>query len=138
MLGRFVFRLGRVLLHGRLGQFILGLAFTRFPFVLPVRWVNFRINSRGFKSPATVKILAFHHPVPSYPFHVLIVPRRRIAGLHALDPNDREVLVEMLRAAHELRGSLELPDDRTRLVVNGGAYQDLPFLHFHLIVESEA
>lgn len=126
MLGRFAFRFVRRVLRGRVGQSILGLAFTRFPFVLPVRWVY-----------SNACVLAFFHPVPSYPVHVLIVPRHRIAGLHALCPDDREVLVEMLRAAHELRRSLDLPDERTHLLVNGGAYQDLPHLHFHLIVENE-
>jgi histidine triad (HIT) family protein len=115
------------MLHGRLGQSILGLAFSRFPYVLPVRRVH-----------VDASVLAFHHPFPSYPVHVLIVPRRRIAGLHALDPCDRYLLVEMLRAAQELKGSLNLPDERTWLVVNGGAYQDLPHLHIHLIVGNEA
>lgn len=124
MFSRYLFHLARRLLRGRLGRALLGLVFGRLSFALPVRWLR--------KGKHT---LAFYHPFPVYPVHILIVPRRSILGLQSLQPGDQDLLVETLRVAQHLKGSLKLPEAGTRLVVNGGAYQDLPHLHFHLIVE---
>ena len=36
----------------------------------------------------TGTLIAFRHPQPVYPFHVLIVPKSQVASLEALDPAD--------------------------------------------------
>ena len=81
----------------------------------------------------TETLLAFHHPQPSYPVHVLIVPKKAIASLDELTSADDPFLAEVFRVSQELVKELDLAQSGYRLIVNGGEYQDVPQLHFHLI-----
>jgi histidine triad (HIT) family protein len=81
----------------------------------------------------TSNLLAFHHPSPSYAFHVLIVPKRQVDSLTKLDPEDTAFLTDLYATVQSLVNEFQL--NAYRLVVNGGAYQDFPHLHFHLISE---
>lgn len=78
-------------------------------------------------------VVAFHHPRPAYAVHVLIVPKRVVPNLLALDDATLPVLHDVLRVAQQLVDELQLTAPGYRLIVNGGAYQDVPQLHFHLI-----
>jgi diadenosine tetraphosphate (Ap4A) HIT family hydrolase len=42
-------------------------------------------------------------------------------------------VVEIIRAAQELIERFHLQEHGYRLIVNGGPYQEIPQLHFHLI-----
>jgi len=75
--------------------------------------------------------MAFHHPKPSYPFHVLLVPKKAVASLKELDPTDTAFLADLYSTVQGLIDEFHLP--AYRLIVNGGEVQDFPQLHFHLI-----
>ena len=75
--------------------------------------------------------MAFYHPKPAYPFHVLLVPKKAVASLQDLDAGDTTFLTDLYSTVQTIVGEFELP--AYRLIVNGGAYQDFPQLHFHLI-----
>jgi len=79
---------------------------------------------------------AFYHPKPSYAVHILIVPKKRIGGMIDLSETDGELLVEVFQIVRSLVTELELEERGYRLIANGGPYQDVPQLHFHLICES--
>lgn len=79
----------------------------------------------------TSNLLAFHHPSPSYKFHVLIVPKREVVSLAQLDPHDTAFLTDLYSTAQSLVDEFHL--QAYRLIVNSGDYQDFPHLHFHLI-----
>ena len=81
----------------------------------------------------TPMLLAFHHPQPAYAVHILIVPRQALASLAELSAEDAPLLAEVIQTAQELVRELELDATGYRLIVNGGAYQDLPQLHWHLV-----
>jgi len=84
----------------------------------------------------TATLLAFRHPTPSYPFHVLLVPKKPIPALSDLDPvSDAAFLADVVATAQSLVKEFNLP--AYRLIVNGGEYQDFPYLHFHLISDSK-
>jgi len=83
----------------------------------------------------TPTLLAFHHPRPAHAVHILIVPRRAIAGLEALTSQDQDFLADLFRVVPEIVSEFGLAQRGYRLVVNGGAYQDIPQLHFHLIAD---
>ena len=89
------------------------------PFALPVKRLH-----------ATENLLAFRHPRPAHPFHVIIVPRREVASFTDLDPAD-PFLPDLVSVVQSLVVEFNLP--AYRLVVNGGEYQEFPHLHFHLI-----
>ena len=79
----------------------------------------------------TKTLVAFYHPAPSYRVHILIVPKRSIADLLAIMPQDHDFTVEVFTTAQRLIRELNLSS--YRLITNGGVYQDVPILHFHLI-----
>jgi histidine triad (HIT) family protein len=76
-------------------------------------------------------LLAFYHPKPAYPFHVLLVPKKSVASLMKLDPQDSVFLSDLYATVQSLVDEFHLT--AYRLIVNGGEYQDFPQLHFHLI-----
>ena len=79
----------------------------------------------------TDTLLAFYHPKPSYPYHVLLVPKKAIASLKEIDPRDAAFLSDLYATVQSLVEEFQL--SAYRLIVNGGDYQDFPQLHFHLI-----
>jgi histidine triad (HIT) family protein len=105
-----------------LGRRIIAWIFSHMSFIIPVK----RLRETG-------NLLAFHHPSPSYPVHILIVPKSKIASLFELEEEDNRFLVEVFRTAKSLVEELGLSESGYRLVLNGGKYQEFPHLHFHLI-----
>lgn len=96
--------------------------FTYMPFAIPARRLR-----------ETDTLLAFYHPKPAYPFHVVLVPRRAVPSLMELDPASA-FLSDLFAIVQSLVTEFQLP--AYRLIVNGGEYQDFPHLHFHLISDS--
>lgn len=83
----------------------------------------------------TKTLMAFYHPNPSYPFHVLLVPKKAVASLKDFDPTDTAFLTDVYSAVQNIVSDYQL--SAYRLIVNGGVYQDFPQLHFHLISDVE-
>ena len=83
----------------------------------------------------TNTLMAFHHPKPAYPFHVLLVPKKAVASLKDLDTTDPSFFTDLYSIVQNLVDEFQLP--AYRLIVNGGEYQDFPQLHFHLISDVE-
>lgn len=115
------------LARSRLGCFLVGWLFAHMSFALPVKRLR-----------ETDTLLAFYHPRPFYPFHILIVPKKAIPALQNLIPEDGGLLIEILQCAQSLVEEFGLERSGCRLVINGGGYQQVPQLHFHLIFEGDA
>ncbi|MFN8386011.1 MAG: HIT domain-containing protein [Anaerolineales bacterium] len=81
----------------------------------------------------TETLMAFHHPKPSYPFHVLLVPKRAVKTLMEFDSTDSAFLTDLYSTVQSIVKEFHLT--AYRLIVNGGEFQDFPQLHFHLISE---
>ena len=79
----------------------------------------------------TETLMAFLHPKPAYPFHVLLLPKKAVLSLKELDPTDTSFLTDLYSTVQRLVDEFQLP--AYRLIVNGGEFQDFPHLHFHLI-----
>jgi len=101
---------------------IIGWIFELMSFAIPVKRLR-----------ETDMLMAFHHPRPSYDFHVLLVPKKSVKTLQELDPKDSAFLTELYSMVQSLIDEYQLP--AYRLIVNGGEYQDFPQLHFHLVSE---
>jgi len=82
----------------------------------------------------TKTLMAFHHPKPAYPFHVLLVPKKAVPSLKELTLSDPAFLIDLYSTVQSLVDEFHL--SAYRLIVNGGEYQDFPQLHFHLISPS--
>jgi histidine triad (HIT) family protein len=109
-----------------IARVIIGWIFTHMSFALPLKHLR-----------ETATLIAFHHPKPSYPFHVLIVPKKGLASLKDLTPADSAFMVDLFQTVNGLVAEFGLEDNGYRLICNGGAYQDVPQLHFHLISDKE-
>ncbi len=57
--------------------------------------MSFAIPVRRLRETNT--LIAFCHPQPSYAFHVLIVPKRAIAGLIGLSPADADFTADLFQ-----------------------------------------
>ena len=79
--------------------------------------------------------LAFKDNNPQAPVHVLIIPRRVIAGIGKSMPSDAELLGRMLAATPEIARQLGVFESGYRLVINHGADagESVPHLHIHLL-----
>ena len=102
---------------------LIGWIFAHMSFAIPVKRLR-----------ETDTLMAFHHPTPSYPFHVLLVPKKAVRSLMDFDSNDSSFLADLYSTVQSLIEEFQLP--AWRLIVNGGEYQDFPQLHFHLISPS--
>ena len=119
---KFLLRLARSGMAAPVIRLSVGWLLEHMAFVIP--------GERLAESPS---LLAFFHPRPSYPFHVLLIPRRALSGLPALSADDADFMVELFAAVRGLVLQFELERHGYRLIANGGPYQDVPHLHFHLV-----
>lgn len=103
---------------------LAGWVFEHMSFAIPVK----RLRETG-------TLMAFYHPKPSHPFHVLLVPKKAVASLMELDPQDSAFLADLYSTVQNLVDEFHL--SAYRLIVNGGDYQDFPQLHFHLVSDIE-
>ena len=80
-------------------------------------------------------MVAFHDVNPQAPVHVLIVPRRHIATLNDLGPDDELLIGMMHRRAAALAGELGIAERGYRTVFNcnSEAGQTVFHLHLHLL-----
>ena len=99
---------------------VIGWMFAHMSFAIPVKRLR-----------ETNTLMAFHHPRPSYVFHVLLVPKKAVPSLIEFDPAEAAFLTDLYATVQSLVNEFQLP--AWRLIVNGGEYQDFPQLHFHLI-----
>jgi histidine triad (HIT) family protein len=95
--------------------------------------MSFAIPANRLRETAT--LLAFRHPQPAHPFHVILLPKKDIRSFAELDPLD-PFLAELVTVVQSLVAEYHLPG--YRLLVNGGDYQEFPHLHFHLISETSS
>ncbi|MBM3145787.1 MAG: HIT domain-containing protein [Chloroflexi bacterium] len=110
--------------RSKFGAWMLPWLFTHMSSFLPMK--------RVYESDS---VLAFHHPRPSYPVHFLLVAKKAIPGVADLEPADGGLLLEIMKIAQGFAGQNEPTESGYRLILNAGAYQDVPQLHFHLIME---
>ena len=110
-MGKLLFRIARLKI---LGTFV-GLAFAYFPLLIPVK-----------KIVQNKKVVAFKHPSPSYPDHILIIPRKIARTMFHLSYED---FWEAVETTKQIRHGGN-PD--FVLMINGGKRQDVMQAHFHL------
>jgi histidine triad (HIT) family protein len=79
----------------------------------------------------TSELLAYHHTRPSYPLHIVIVPKAHVASLVDLD--DLSLIQSIFSIAKSIILDRGLSETNYRIVTNGGSLQDSKHLHFHLI-----
>lgn len=113
------------LAQSSIGRLVIGWIFENMSFAIPVNRLR-----------ETETLIAFHHPKPSYPVHILLVPKKALGDLSELDDADAPFLGDLFKAVQSLVEEFELETQGYRLIVNGGSFQEVPQLHFHLVSEN--
>lgn len=114
------------LARSSIGGLVISWIFAHLSFAIPVKRLR-----------ETETLVAFFHPKPAYPLHILLVPKRAIDSLSDLTPDDADFLADLVQAVQSLVAEFGLEQAGYRLIANGGKYQDVAQLHFHLISESD-
>ncbi len=122
LLRRWLFLGARRIADTWFGRALISLGFTYMSFAIPVERLH-----------ETKTLLAFYHPRPSYETHILLVPKRTIPNMLSISAEDNDFLQDVFAVVRQLVNELDLTDAGYSLTCNGGAYQDIPHLHFHLI-----
>jgi len=105
-----------------IGRFLIRLLFSKMSFMIPTKRLR-----------ETNTLLAFHHPKPIHPVHILLMPKLELPNFQALDANNPTFMTDLISTAQSLVEEFGLEKKGYRLIVNGGEYQEFPHLHFHLI-----
>lgn len=80
------------------------------------------------------RILAFYDINPAAPVHVLVIPKKHIAGLDEIREEDEALVGRIFGVIRDLARELQLAQG-FRVVSNCGENggQTVPHLHFHLL-----
>jgi len=81
----------------------------------------------------TENVLAFHHTRPSYPIHIVVIPKRHISSLLALETTDAPLILEMFGIIKQIAAQVTVEQSACRVITNMGNYQDSKHLHWHII-----
>jgi histidine triad (HIT) family protein len=106
----------------KLGGFVISLLFTNFSFALPVKRLR-----------ETETLMAIFHPNPSYKLHILIIPKLKYKSIFDIPPGENEFTSDLFSTIMSLANEFELEKKAYRLILNGGNYQEVDHLHFHLV-----
>jgi histidine triad (HIT) family protein len=77
-------------------------------------------------------VLAFHHPRPASPVHVVVIPKAHTPSLLGVEARDPRLLVAMIGAVQEVARRLKIGPEGVRLTANAGAPGVTPHMHWHL------
>jgi len=80
-------------------------------------------------------IAAFHDIKPTAPVHLLVVPKRPIAGIAGATADDQAVLGHLLAKIPEIARLAGVAESGYRLIINSGraAGEEVIHLHVHLL-----
>lgn len=81
------------------------------------------------------RVLAFNDINPQAPTHVLVVPKRHIASLNDITPEDDQIVGELVRRAAAIANSRGISAGGYRVLFNTNrdAGQTVFHIHLHLI-----
>jgi histidine triad (HIT) family protein len=80
-------------------------------------------------------VIAFRDVTPRAPVHILIIPRKHLAGMLDIEAEDSTVVGHIFEVAAQLARDQGVADSGFRVVVNSGpdAGQSVLHLHYHLL-----
>ena len=94
----------------------------------------------GGEIPADVvyrddSVLAFRDIDPKAPVHILIIPRKHIAGVMDLEEEDGAIMGQAMTVARRVAVESGVSESGFRIVVNTGrdAAQSVQHIHLHLL-----
>lgn len=83
---------------------------------------------------STPRSLAFRHTRPSYPVHIVVIPRKHIRSLTSVTDDDAEDFQDLMDLVRAVARDVERDHGRCKVTTNLGSYQDSDHLHWHVYV----
>ena len=80
----------------------------------------------------TDNVLAYHHTRPYWPTHIVVIPKRHISSLLALQDDDGPLLLEIIAVVRDVATEVVAREGACRVLTNLGSYQDSKHLHWHV------
>jgi histidine triad (HIT) family protein len=80
----------------------------------------------------TNNVLAYYHTRPFWPVHIVVIPKRHISSLLALEESDGPLLLELIGVVREVAEEVLAEHGACRVLTNLGKYQDSKHLHWHV------
>jgi histidine triad (HIT) family protein len=80
----------------------------------------------------TPEALAFYHTRPFWPVHIVVIPKRHISSLLALEAEHHELLLHLFEVIKQIASRVVAEHGGARVLTNLGQYQDSKHLHFHI------
>lgn len=90
-------------------------------------------NTPVTKVTETANVLAFRHTRPSYPTHIVVIPKRHIPSLVDLTEEDNGLLLEMMAVVKGVAADVLAGHGACKVITNLGDYQDSKHLHWHIV-----
>lgn len=78
------------------------------------------------------EVVAFHDINPQAPLHVLIIPRKEIPTINAIQPEDATLVGKLFLVAKQIAAAMGYADSGYRVVMNCGADAGQSVFHIHL------
>jgi len=79
--------------------------------------------------------LAFHDVAPQAPVHILVIPKKEIASIEQIAPEDQPLIGHIFSVIQKIAREQGLADNGYRVICNCGAGggQTVFHLHYHLL-----
>ncbi|MGG7574111.1 HIT family protein [Streptomyces sirii] len=86
----------------------------------------------------TDRALAFHHTNPSYPVHIVVIPKEHVPSLTDLGNADESLLHEVVGLVREVAAGVEKEHGSCSVTTNLGLYQESKHMHWHVVCRGES
>ncbi|GAA3084848.1 HIT domain-containing protein [Streptomyces olivoverticillatus] len=80
----------------------------------------------------TDTVLAFEHTRPSYPVHIVVVPKQHVASLIDLGDHGENVIGEVMAVVRKVAARVCEEHGAATVVTNVGSYQESQHWHVHV------
>ena len=80
----------------------------------------------------TDNVLAYRHTRPFWETHVVVIPKRHVSSLLALETADESLSLELFDVFKKVAGQITNERGAARVLTNVGDYQESKHLHFHI------
>ncbi len=95
--------------------------------------VKYAANYIPDKIYETDKTIAMVHPTAKTKHHYVVVPKKDIKNIAEVSENDKAYLLDAIAVIQQIIADKKL--ETYQVVTNGPGYQDVTYLHFHLVSE---
>ena len=79
------------------------------------------------------RVMAFHHPDPAAPIHVVVIPKAHVAGLLAPEATDPELMRSVMTAVQEVARIMGLKSRGFFIRSNAATPDVTPHMHWHVM-----